>query len=79
MNKIMTPGMIAATIAGGGIGTAAGFMSKGEELENAGASEFKQTVGSVGGGLKGGLVGAGIGVGTAGTIVALRNILGKRL
>lgn len=73
----VNPGIIAAGIAGGGIGTAVGFMTKGEELENAGASEFQQLTGSTVGGLQKGAIGAGIGVGVSGTAIALKKILGK--
>ena len=77
MKVNIPPAIIASAIAGGGIGTAAGFMTKGEELENRGASEFKQLTGSLSGGFSGGIVGAGIGVGVSGTAVALKKILGK--
>lgn len=71
------PGLIAAGIAGGSIGTAAGFMTKGEELENQGASGWQQVKGSTIGGVQRGIVGTGIGVGVAGTAIALKKILGK--
>lgn len=71
------PAIIAAGIAGAGIGTATGFMTKGEKLENQGASTFQQFTGSTVGGLSGGLIGTGIGVGVGGTAVALKKILGK--
>lgn len=78
MNKInVSPAIIAAGIAGAGIGTATGFMTKGERLEEQGASIGQQFGGSLVGGLGGGLVGTGIGVGVSGTAVALKNILGK--
>jgi hypothetical protein len=71
------PGLIAASIAGGGIGVAAGVMNKGEQLENYGASDGRVIMGSITGGITYGLAGAGIGIGTAGTVMALRKILGK--
>ena len=71
------PGIVAASIAGGGIGIATGFMSKGEELENNGTSGLKQFTGSTIGGLSGGVVGTGIGLGVGGTALALRKILRK--
>lgn len=71
------PGLIAASIAGGGIGTAAGIMTRGEELEKRGASEGKIIGGSLVGGLTHGVAGAGIGAGAAGTVLALKKILGK--
>lgn len=77
MKANIPPAMIAAGIAGGGIGAAIGVMSKGEELENMGATGFQQLGGSVVGGITHGIVGTGIGVGTAGTAMALKHILGK--
>lgn len=77
MKTNVPPAMIAAGIAGGGIGTAAGIMSRGEELENMGATGFQQLGGSVVGGITHGIVGTGIGIGTAGTAIALKHILGK--
>ena len=71
------PGIIAAAIAGGTIGIGAGFMTKGEDLENQGANGFKQLTGSLGGGLYGGVIGTGIGAGVGGTTWALRKVLGK--
>lgn len=77
MKANIPPAIIAATIAGGGIGTAAGFMTKGEELENAGASGFQQLTGSTVSGITYGIGGAGIGAGVAGTAMALKKALGK--
>jgi hypothetical protein len=77
MKVNIPPAMIAAGIAGAGFGAAAGFMTKGEELENMGASGFKQVTGSAVGGITHGVAGAGIGVGVAGTTMALKKILGK--
>ena len=69
--------MVAASIAGGGIGLAKGFMTKGEVLENQGATPMQQLGGGLAGGIGQGLVGAGIGLGISGTAVALKNILKK--
>lgn len=69
------PGIVAASIAGGTIGLGVGFMTKGEELENQGAGEFKQFFGSIGGGIYDGAIGAGIGAGVGGTAWALRKVL----
>lgn len=77
MKANVSPALIAAGIAGGGIGTAVGFMTKGEELENMGASEMKQLTGSTVGGITHGIAGAGIGVGVSGTAIAIKKILGK--
>ena len=77
MQKILPPSMVAAGIAGAGIGVATGFMTKGEELENQGATIMQQFGGSVVGGLGGGLAGAGIGLGVSVTAVALKHILKK--
>jgi hypothetical protein len=77
MNFNISPAIIAATIAGSGIGSAVGFMSKGEQAENQGASTSAQFKQSSFGGLSGGFVGAGIGLGVSGTAVALKKILGK--
>lgn len=77
MKVNVPPAMIAAGIAGAGIGTAYGFMSKGEQLENMGASGLQQLGGSVAGGVTNGVAGAGIGIGAAGTAMALKHILGK--
>jgi len=71
------PGLLTAGFAGGSIGTAVGFMRKGEQLENQGASDAKVIAGSIAGGFTHGLVGMGIGAGTAGTVLALKKILGK--
>ena len=71
------PGMIAATIAGSSIGFATGVIRKGEQLENQGATLGQQFGGSIVGGITSGLTGAGIGLGTSGTIVALKSILKK--
>lgn len=76
-NFSINPAIIAASIAGTGIGGAVGFMSKGEQLENQGASFGRQLGGSLAGGFKSSLIGAGIGAGVGGTGVALRKILGK--
>lgn len=77
MNINIPPSVIAAGIAGSGIGAAAGIMKKGEALENRGASDLQQITGSLGAGVTHGLAGAGIGVGISGTTVALKKILGK--
>lgn len=77
MKTNIPPAMIAAGIAGGGIGTAAGIMSRGERLENMGVSEFEQLTGSAVGGIKYGIAGAGIGIGVGGTAMALKKIIGK--
>ena len=69
--------VIAAGIAGGGLGTVYGLMSKGERLESQGATDFQQITGSIGGGISGGIVGVGVGAGVSGTAMALKHILGK--
>ena len=71
------PGIIAATIAGGGIGLATGAMTKGERSEERGDSESQQAGQFLYCGITGGIVGAGIGVGVGGTASALKHILGK--
>lgn len=76
-NKIIPPSMVAAMIAGGGIGTAAGFMTAGERLEEQGASIPKQLTGGIGNGIKDGVIGAGIGAGVSGTAIALKQIFRK--
>lgn len=77
MQRILPPSMVAAGIAGAGIGVAAGFMNKGEQLENQGATSMQQLGGGIAGGLGGGIAGAGIGLGVSGTAVALKHILKK--
>lgn len=77
MKTNIPPAIIAATIAGGGIGTAAGFMTRGEELEKMGASGWQQLGGSTVSGVTHGVAGAGIGVGVSGTAWALKKALGK--
>jgi hypothetical protein len=77
MQRILPPSMVAAGIAGAGIGVAAGFMTKGETLENQGASPMQQLGGGIAGGIGGGVAGAGIGIGVSGTAVALKHILKK--
>ena len=78
MQKILPPSMVAAGIAGVGIGTAAGFLTKSEELENQGASVESQVGEGFVNGLGTGIAGAGIGLGVSGTAVALKHILGKK-
>lgn len=77
MKVNLPPAMIAAGIAGGGIGTVYGFMKKGEQLENMGAGGLRQLGGSVAGGVTNGVAGTGIGIGAAGTAMALKHILRK--
>lgn len=77
MTKQIPPAMIAAMIAGGGIGTAAGFMTAGERLEEQGAPVSKQLTGGIGNGVKDGLIGTGIGAGVSGTAIALKQIFRK--
>ena len=77
MNANTSSALIAAGIAGGSIGTGIGFLTKGEELEEQGATYWQQFTGAIGGGIKTGIGGTAIGVGSAGTIMALKKILGK--
>ena len=77
MTKQLPPAMIAAMIAGGGIGTAAGFMTAGERLEEQGAPVSKRLTGGIGNGIKDGLIGTGIGAGISGTAYALKTIFRK--
>ena len=77
MKANIPPALIAVGIAGAGIGTGIGFMTRGEELENMGASGWQQLGGSTVSGITHGLGGAGIGVGVAGTAMALKHILRK--
>lgn len=77
MGKQIPPAMVAAMIAGGGIGTTAGFMTAGERLEEQGAPVSQQLTGGLGNGLKDGIIGTGIGAGVSGTALALKSILRK--
>lgn len=77
MTKQIPPAMIAAMIAGGGIGTAAGFMTAGERLEEQGAPISKQLTGGIGNGIKDSLIGTGIGAGVSGTAIALKQVFRK--
>ena len=77
MTKQLPPAMIAAMIAGGGIGTAAGFMTAGERLEEQGTPVSKQLTGGIGNGIKDGLIGTGIGAGVSGTAYALKQVFRK--
>lgn len=77
MTKQIPPSVIAAMIAGGGIGTAAGFMTAGERLEEQGAPVSKQLTGGIGNGIKDSLIGTGIGAGVSGTAYALKTIFRK--
>ena len=77
MTKQIPPSIIAAMVAGGGIGTAAGFMTAGERLEEQGAPVSKQLTGGIGNGIKDGLIGTGIGAGISGTAYALKTIFRK--
>lgn len=70
-------GIIAATIAGGGIGLATGAMTRGERSEERGDSGLQQTGQFLYGGITGGIVGTSIGIGIGGTASALKHILGK--
>lgn len=76
MGKYMTPGMVAATISGTGIGVATGLLYKGEQLEEAGLPVHSQITGSIGYGMRNGLIGAGIGVGAGGIGYALKKVMG---
>ena len=77
MTKQIPPAMIAAMIAGGGIGTVTGFMTAGERLEEQGAPVSKQLTGGIGNGIKDSLIGTGIGAGVSGTAIALKQIFRK--
>ena len=77
MTKQIPPSIIAAMVAGGGIGTAAGSMTAGERLEEQGAPVSKQLTGGIGNGIKDGLIGTGIGAGISGTAYALKTIFRK--
>lgn len=77
MTKQIPPSIIAAMVAGGGIGTAAGFMTAGERLEEQGAPVSKQLTGVIGNGVKDGIIGVGIGAGVSGTAIALKQIFRK--
>ena len=77
MNIKQYPGIIAATIAGSGIGMAAGAMTRGEHSEERGDSGLQQTSQFIYGGITGGIVGTGIGVGVGGTASALKHIVRK--
>ena len=77
MNIKQHPGMIAAAIAGGGIGMSVGAMAKGETSEERGDSGLQQTGQFLYGGITGGIVGTSIGIGIGGTASALKHILGK--
>ena len=71
------PGIIAATIAGGGIGMAAGAMTRGERSEERGDSGLQQTGQFLYGGITSGIIGTGIGAGIGGTASVLKHILRK--
>lgn len=71
------PGIVAAAIAGAGIGGVAGFMKSGEYAEEHGSSEWQQVTSSVSGILPGAAKGAMIGGIPAGTVAALKYVLGK--
>ena len=77
MTKQLPPAMIAAKIAGGGSGTAAGLMTAGERLEEQGAPVSKQLTGGIGNGIKDGLIGTGIGAGISSTAIALKQVFRK--
>ena len=77
MTKQIPPSVIAAMVAGGGIGTAAGFMTVGERLEEQGAPVSKQLTGGIGNGIKDSLIGTGIGAGVSGTAIALKQVFRK--
>jgi len=55
----MNPKVVAATIAGSGIGFSAGFLSKSEELENNGNSFWSQIGGGLKSGVKDSIIGSG--------------------
>lgn len=77
MTKQIPPSVIAAMVAGGGIGTAAGFMTAGERLEEQSAPISNQLTGGIGNGIKDGLIGTGIGAGISGTAIALKQVFRK--
>lgn len=72
-NNILKAGMIA----GGSIGAAAGFMTRGQELEESGQPSIKQVAGGISHGLMTGVVGVGVGAGSVGVASALKGILKK--
>lgn len=74
----VNPSIVAASIAGGGIGLATNFMVKGEQSENRGDTLIQQFGHSTIGGLSGGIVGAGIGAGVSGTAIALSKVMRGR-
>lgn len=71
------PLVVAATIAGGGIGGIGDFMVEGEKSEDNGDGFVGQLGSSTTGFVKGGIKGTMIGGATTGTVAALRHILGK--
>lgn len=77
MNKSKYPEIVAATIAGVGIGSVTNAMIKGERSEQEGDSDMKQIGNFALGGLSGGIIGGGIGLGVGGTAHALKQILRK--
>lgn len=72
-NDILKAGMIA----GGALGTAGGFMTRGEELENQGATDLKQVTGGLTHGMFTGAIGVGVGAGSVAVASALRGIFKK--
>lgn len=67
----------AGMIAGGSLGFAGGFMTRGQQLEEQGVSDFKQVSGGIANGLLTGVAGVGVGAGATTTAMALRGLLKK--
>lgn len=72
-NDLLKAGMIA----GGSLGAVGGFMTRGEELENNGASDIKQVAGGLAHGVFTGAIGVGVGAGSVAAASALRGIFKK--
>lgn len=73
----ISPMIIAGTIAGGGIGMAAGAMSRGERSEERGDGGWQQLGQFAYGGLTGGAIGMGAGAGVGGALMLAKNVIRK--
>lgn len=73
-----SPGVVAATIAGGGIGLVGGAMIAGQQAEEAGSPLSQQATASFRGGVSAGMTGTAIGFGGSVALSAAKSILGKK-
>lgn len=75
---LTSPKVVAAAIAGGGIGLVGGAMISGQQAEEAGAPLSQQALSTLSGGASAGLTGTAIGFGGSVALTAAKQILRKK-